>query len=917
MTNQIIQRNSSVLIAEQAIYLLPSLAICVGDREAMFLQQLQFWLNNKKIGKEIDGRKWIFNTTEEWLRDNFPFWTRDRLARIITNLVEDGIVLRRSDLNQRVADRTWWYTINYNKLNEVVLNGGQVERIAKQRESLASNFPKKKTPSKMLGDDLAKCYAPPLAECQIITQQNASIPYYTSNYSGTNNTTRDSQKGTLPPFSQHITTQLSGVDNGQLNEQALSTQISQCNDLLQLAKVTSYVKESEWLLTGQRASLFEEMEKARIRIMDNEQQGNESNGQGYMTPRQEREHMDQTLAKFEHKYGMSSQEFYAKWLTGEFPDTFDGNVWSMMFEPVVRKGLFQDETIGTQKENVAMAQDETLDQHNEEMMIVQQEAIKVLKLKQGVEDSDLLDKLCYCIARMDTSRRDEHNRMVNSIHQWLGRHTDRYWLAYMTVGNNGVFFGGCNGSYGIHIFVPMSEEAITKFRQNNTIAKDEATTTTNAQGNDYLMATPEQMAQVNSGKGKSAIANMPNVFGTQDLSHYFAVKDKIDKCDDLLFLAQLTGEVMEASDIEFSDKVFLYKIIEETRLYLLKKDHLPAPGNMMQDHVVSVNKMVDMADGYRTLPTVSGIDMASGQDKTVIAIYENGVLVSSKTVPSNLVESSRIMQLVKQYEPTVMPALPSPATASPLPLGFAMPLQNTPITAINASNQQTRILAHPSTVLGDSSKPKRVAKTVSEPKVAKPDLAQDFLKRWCEEVLCYGKRDETTGVYDQATYAIPWAREKRTVKALLTKDVDIDVKFNDLAACYRQMKQKQYCQDRHVFIQEVANNLQAWIAAGRPSGMAVPKWQAEKEQREAKRDETSALWDELVHLTGGVDSQGNKHSMMYGRTQGKEAKAMMSAGLKAVVERMSQGGMYSTIMDMDATGMEISFRNAVKRVIKE
>jgi len=105
-----------LLIPEPPLQLLPSLAKEIGLNEAIVLQQIHYWLMNKKIGKVENGRKWVRNTVEQWQEDNFPFWSTSTIRRTISSLEEMGIVLS-DNLNKAAYDRTLWYSIDYEKLN--------------------------------------------------------------------------------------------------------------------------------------------------------------------------------------------------------------------------------------------------------------------------------------------------------------------------------------------------------------------------------------------------------------------------------------------------------------------------------------------------------------------------------------------------------------------------------------------------------------------------------------------------------------------------------------------------------------------------------------------------------------------------------------------------------------------------------
>ena len=58
------------LLNENPILLFPTLAKKVGLNEAIFLQQLQYWLSESD--HIHDGYKWVYNTYESWNKQ-FPF----------------------------------------------------------------------------------------------------------------------------------------------------------------------------------------------------------------------------------------------------------------------------------------------------------------------------------------------------------------------------------------------------------------------------------------------------------------------------------------------------------------------------------------------------------------------------------------------------------------------------------------------------------------------------------------------------------------------------------------------------------------------------------------------------------------------------------------------------------------------------
>lgn len=103
---------SKLLINENPLVLLPSLAVLVGINQAIFLQQVNYWLQTSK--HKFDGRKWTYNTVDEWLVQ-FPFFSKKTLERVISSLVEKEVLLVKK-LSSNPRDRTNYYSIDIEKL---------------------------------------------------------------------------------------------------------------------------------------------------------------------------------------------------------------------------------------------------------------------------------------------------------------------------------------------------------------------------------------------------------------------------------------------------------------------------------------------------------------------------------------------------------------------------------------------------------------------------------------------------------------------------------------------------------------------------------------------------------------------------------------------------------------------------------
>ena len=124
---------SSLLIPCEPLQVLPNLAKAIGLNEAIFLQQLHYWLLRSK--NEHEGKLWVHNTFEKW-REQFPFWSTRTLQRIVAELVKQEIVLVRKFGSSKWDHRNW-YSINYDsdKLAGSSPTNGRVPDTAKVSRS--------------------------------------------------------------------------------------------------------------------------------------------------------------------------------------------------------------------------------------------------------------------------------------------------------------------------------------------------------------------------------------------------------------------------------------------------------------------------------------------------------------------------------------------------------------------------------------------------------------------------------------------------------------------------------------------------------------------------------------------------------------------------------------------------------------
>ncbi|WP_404996630.1 DnaD domain-containing protein [Caldifermentibacillus hisashii] len=120
---------SKLLINESPILVLPTLAKKIGLNQALFIQQLHYWLADSK--HTYDGYQWVYNTYEDWHRQ-FPFWSTSTIRRIIGKLEREGLIVS-GNYNRFKMDKTKWYRINYEYLESLMDEDAQLSNLCNKR----------------------------------------------------------------------------------------------------------------------------------------------------------------------------------------------------------------------------------------------------------------------------------------------------------------------------------------------------------------------------------------------------------------------------------------------------------------------------------------------------------------------------------------------------------------------------------------------------------------------------------------------------------------------------------------------------------------------------------------------------------------------------------------------------------------
>lgn len=111
-------------------------AAALGIYQAILIQQIRYW--QEKSTHEIDGRKWIYNTYQDWSKQ-LTFISERTIRRELKKLAELKIV-RVAKYNISKFNHTKWYSLDEEKLQEYLDNKtpecrtGQIGQVECPRE---------------------------------------------------------------------------------------------------------------------------------------------------------------------------------------------------------------------------------------------------------------------------------------------------------------------------------------------------------------------------------------------------------------------------------------------------------------------------------------------------------------------------------------------------------------------------------------------------------------------------------------------------------------------------------------------------------------------------------------------------------------------------------------------------------------
>ena len=121
--------DSIYLLPGKALQLLVALAVEIGDRHAILLQQLHYRINDHKTYNRReclhDGKWWETGTIAQLHAREYPFWSENTIERLVADLVKMGLVIAEKSGQQSDSSRAgrpaqvWRWTINYERVGSL------------------------------------------------------------------------------------------------------------------------------------------------------------------------------------------------------------------------------------------------------------------------------------------------------------------------------------------------------------------------------------------------------------------------------------------------------------------------------------------------------------------------------------------------------------------------------------------------------------------------------------------------------------------------------------------------------------------------------------------------------------------------------------------------------------------------------
>lgn len=112
-------KSKALLQGYKSLLMQPELAKKIGTPATFLLQQIHYWTENSQVeGKIHQGRKWIANSYNAWAKD-LELFSISTVNRSIKKLKDSRLIFVEK-LSCYKSNRTNWYAINYERLEELL-----------------------------------------------------------------------------------------------------------------------------------------------------------------------------------------------------------------------------------------------------------------------------------------------------------------------------------------------------------------------------------------------------------------------------------------------------------------------------------------------------------------------------------------------------------------------------------------------------------------------------------------------------------------------------------------------------------------------------------------------------------------------------------------------------------------------------
>lgn len=124
-----------LLVDGRLLFLSQDLGIRIGIEEALFVQQLYYRLETRGVEKE--GHIWYRQTYQGWAKQ-CPQWNIRKIKRLVMKLERYQIIISSNKFNSFKTDRSKWYRIDYEKIDQIVQSEVYIqEELLPEEENLS------------------------------------------------------------------------------------------------------------------------------------------------------------------------------------------------------------------------------------------------------------------------------------------------------------------------------------------------------------------------------------------------------------------------------------------------------------------------------------------------------------------------------------------------------------------------------------------------------------------------------------------------------------------------------------------------------------------------------------------------------------------------------------------------------------